>query len=239
MSLAISQPHEPKARYRPFADRTGRKLSEAPPPVSIGSPSVMWPVARRETKMSQHRPVASTCWGTRLWASELNATTFPSAEIDGSMLSRFAPTPLGCWLTRIVRPVDIVWTKTSTNPSVSFATRFVASERNAITSPSAEMEGVKLEPLACVPSEATLTRRVVPVCRSRTKMSELSFASFGTRLSAHDESATYRPSAEADGRLLFDDVSPPPAATLTRRVVPCDAHAAGAAIAATTPIAST
>jgi hypothetical protein len=97
--------------------------------------------------------------------------------------------------------------------------------------------GVKLEPLACVPSEATLTSRVVPVCRSRTKMSELSFASSGTRLSAHDENATYRPSAEADGQLLFDDVSPPPAATLTRSVVPWDAHAAGAAIAATTPIA--
>src|SRR6185369_9109667 len=114
------------------------------------SPSVMWPVARCETKMSQHRPVASTCCGTRLWASELNATTLPSAEIDG----------------------------------------------------------VKLEPLACVPSEATLTSRVVPVCRSRTKMSELSFASSGTRLSPHDEKATYRPSAEADGQLLFDDVSP-------------------------------
>jgi len=34
-------------------------------------------------------------------------------------------------------------------------------------------------------------------------MSELSLVSFGTRLSAHDENATYRPSAEADGQLLF------------------------------------
>src|SRR4029079_10932659 len=140
MSLAIPQPHEPKARYRPVADRTGRKLSEAPPPVSIGSPSVMWPVARCETKMSQHRPVASTCCGTRCAASELTATTFPSAEIDGSMLSRFAPTPLGCWLTRTVRPVDIVCTKTSMCPSVSFDTRFVESEREPITLAYAESE---------------------------------------------------------------------------------------------------
>src|SRR6478736_3788108 len=190
MFFAIPQPQDPKARYRPVADRTGRKLSEAPPPVSIGSPSVMCPVARCDTKMSQHRPVASTGCGTRLCARELKATTLPSAEIDGSMLSLFAPTPFGFWLTRIVFPVDIVCTKTSVWPSVSFGTRSVASERKAITLPSAEIDGVKLEPFAWVPSEATLTSRVVPVRRSRTKMSELSLVSFGTRLPAHDENAT-------------------------------------------------
>ena len=49
---------------------------------------------------------------------------------------------------------------------------------------------MKLAPFACVPSEATLTSRVVPVCRSRTKMSDWPFVSPGTRLSAHDENAT-------------------------------------------------
>src|SRR4051794_5956356 len=239
MSFAIPHPHEPKARYRPVADSTGRKLSEAPPPVSIGSPSVMWPVARCETKMSQHNPVASTGCGTRLCASELNATTLPFAEIAGSMLSRFAPSPLGFSLTRIVWPVDVVCTNTSVWPSVSFATRLVASERNATTSPSAEIDGVKLAPFACVPSEATLTSRVVPVWRSRTKTSDSPLASFGTRLSAHDENATYRPSAEADGQLLFADVSPPPAATLTRTVVPWAAQAAGARLAPAAQIATT
>src|SRR3954452_8854926 len=220
MSLAIPQPHEPKARYRPVADSTGRKLSHAPPPVSIGSPSVMWPVARCETKMSQHNPVASTGCGTRLCASELNATTFPFAEIAGSMLLRFAPSPLGFWLTRNVWPVDVLCTNTSVWPSVSFATRLVASERNATTSPSAEIDGVKLAPFACVPSEATLTSRVVPVWRSRTKTSDSPLASFSTRLWAYYENAQSHPSAEEYCKLLLAVLSPLLAVTCAPAVVP-------------------
>src|SRR4051794_24664629 len=188
----------------------------------------MCPVARCETKMSQHNPVASTGCGTRLRARELNATSFPLAEIDGSMLSRFAPSPLGFWLTRIVSPVDTVWTNTSVWPSASLGTRLVASERNAITLPSAEIDGVKLGPLACVPSDATLMSRVVPACRSRTKMSELAFGSFGPGLSPPDGNAPEGPAGEAGGQSLFAGVSPPPAATLPPSVVPCAPHAAGA-----------
>jgi hypothetical protein len=92
--------------------------------------------------------------------------------------------------------------------------------------PSAEMAQAPLHASASVPSFATLTRSVVPDTRSRTKMSDSSFVSPATRLSAADAKTTNRPSAEGhtpteghdtpDGPLA----SIPPVPTLTRSVVP-------------------
>src|SRR5437773_1210275 len=48
----------------------------------------------------------------------------------------------------------------------------------------------------------------MPVTRSRTKMSDASLRSFGTRLEAHEEKATNRPSADREGHELFDVRTP-------------------------------
>ena len=65
---------------------------------------------------------------------------------------------------------------------------------------SAEIEGLYEALCPWVPSLAMETRTVVPVWRSRTKMSRVApFASLATRLVAFEEKATYRPSAEIDG----------------------------------------
>ena len=57
-----------------------------------------------------------------------------------------------------------------------------------------------LAPLAWAPPEATLTRMVVPVRRSRTKTSGRPFVSPSTRLEAYEVNITYRP---------LDEVLPP------------------------------
>ena len=100
----MPQPQDPKARYRPVAESTGRKLSEAPLPSSIGSPNWLCPVARVCTYMSQQSPVVFTWTETRLVASELNATFFPFAEIAGWVLSPLAGTPVARALTKRVTP---------------------------------------------------------------------------------------------------------------------------------------
>ena len=108
MPSMMSHPHEKNARKRPVADSAGVKLSEAPRPSSMGSPSRLCPVATLWTKTSRHSPVTLTRMDTRLLASDLNATTRPFPEIVGSPLSLLAPMPDGRWLTRCVRPVEIV-----------------------------------------------------------------------------------------------------------------------------------
>ena len=52
------------------------------------------------------------------------------------------------------------------------------------------------------PSGPTLTRSILSVARSRTKMSDAKLVSSGTRLSAREANATYRPSALIDARSL-------------------------------------
>ena len=76
------------------------------------------------------------------------------------------------------------WTNTSYAPFASPATRLVAVLWNATKPPSAERTGPALEPFPWVPPEATLTRSVVPVCRSRTNTSVAPFVSPATRLVA-------------------------------------------------------
>src|SRR5207249_4297465 len=85
----------------------------------------------------------------------------------------------------------------------SSGTRFVASDQNATNRPSPPIAGPPLAPFASAPALSTLMRSVVPVTRSRTKTSEASLPSSGTRLVALDVNATYRPSALMDGNPLL------------------------------------
>ena len=81
--------------------------------------------------------------------------------------------PPGSELTRSVVPACRSRTKMSYVPLVSPGTKLVANEAKATKRPPAESEGVKLLPLPWAPPGPTLTRLVVPACRSRTKMSTL------------------------------------------------------------------
>jgi hypothetical protein len=69
----------------------------------------------------------------------------------------------------------------------------------AMKPPSGEIEGRKLGPSICVPSERTLTRCVSLVARSWTKTSPTPFVSPGTRLVASEVKATKRPAEEMSG----------------------------------------
>src|SRR5437899_12833199 len=72
----------------------------------------------------------------------------------------------------VVVVVERSCTKMSSASFVSPATRLLALLPNATKRPSAEMAAPELSPLAWVPSDATLTRAVVPVYRSWTEKSE-------------------------------------------------------------------
>src|SRR5207249_4364126 len=91
------------------------------------------------------------------------------------------------------------WTNTSYAPFASPATRLVAVPWNATKPPSAERAAPALGPFPWVPSESTLTRSVVSVCRSWTNTSVAPFVSPATRLVAALWNATKRPSAERAG----------------------------------------
>jgi hypothetical protein len=110
--------------------------------------------------------VFSTDPGYKLSAVETNATNRPSALIDGAKLKEFACTPLDETLTRVVVPACVSRTKTSGWPFVSFGTRFVANEVNAMYRPLAvtafmpKLKGlaaVPLGPLPCAPLLERLT----------------------------------------------------------------------------------
>src|SRR5437870_2793555 len=173
--------------------------------------------ARSWTNTS-YAPFASPA--TRLVAVPWNATKPPSAERAAPALGPFPWVPSEATLTRSVVPVCRSWTNTSVAPFVSPATRLVAVPWNATKPPSAERAGPALKPFPWVPSEATLTRSVVPVCRSWTNTSVAPFVSPATRLVAVSWNATKRPSAERTGPALKPFPWLPPDATLTRSVVP-------------------
>jgi len=65
------------------------------------------------------------------------------------------------------------------------------------------MSAAELSSFPSPPSVCTLTRAVVFLCRSRTKMSPAAFVSPATRFEALDWKATKRPSAEIDGTALL------------------------------------
>ncbi len=164
---------------------------------------------------------------TRFVAELMNATKRPSAEIERpqSPLLSFPCVPSVATLTRSVVPLRRSRTKMSRRPFVSPATRFEAALWNATKRPSAEIEGARagMSPLLafpCVPSVATLTRSVVPLWRSRTKMSSYPFVSPAMRFEAALPNATNRPSAEIEAPRLLPFPCAPAESTLTRSVVP-------------------
>src|SRR5437763_1758153 len=158
--------------------------------------------------------------GTRLDATDVKVTNRPSPEIAGSLLPRFPSAPPWPRLTRLVLPLFRSRTNTSETAFVSPGTRLVASESKATNRPSAEIDGALLKAFASTPAELTLTRVVLLVFRSRTKMSSAAFRSFGTSVVAREVKATERPSAEIDGFVLPLSPSTPAELTLTRLVLP-------------------
>src|SRR3954447_18153022 len=109
----------------------------------------------------------------------MKATKRPSAEITGGSIRKLEPfawAPEELALTRVVLPVFRLRRKTSSKVFVSPGTMFEAEEVKATKRPSAEIEG-KLPTLSfpCAPAELMLTRFVLWVSWSRTKMSEKPF----------------------------------------------------------------
>jgi hypothetical protein len=103
---------------------------------------------------------------------------------------------------------------------VSPTTRSDASDENATTPPSAEIEGNQLAPRDWLPAESTFTRSVVCAWMSRTKMSGCWFVSPGTRFSAELANTMYLPSAEICGSKHQAHACFPFESTLMRRVTP-------------------
>ena len=176
------------------------------------------PICRSRTNTSGC-PLVSP--GTRLVAADQKATKRPSALIAGEgELLPSAWAPVVVRLTRSVLPVSRSRTNTSTTPLVSPGTRLVAPDWKATKRPSALIAGNPLVSLPSSPALETLTRSVVPACRSRTNTSKCPVVSPGTRLVAADMKAMKRPSALIAGLKL----SPSPWAlaleTLTRSVLP-------------------
>src|SRR5947208_4418361 len=165
------------------------------------------PVSRSWTRTSSALFVSPL---TRLEAKLPKATKRPSAEMDGLKEPSLPWVPSDATLTRSVTPVRRSCTKTSEPPLVSPLTRLEAKLSKATKRPSAEMDGLKERSLLWVTSDATLTRSVTPLRRSRTKMSgqlpgpqrnpqtPQRLVSSGTRLEATLAKATKRASAEMD-----------------------------------------
>src|SRR5579859_6543436 len=99
--------------------------------------------------------------------------------------------------------------------------RFCAWLRNSTHRPSllttGAYEGAFPLPF---PFKFTLTRAVVPFCRSRSKTSTALFVSPETRLDAELENTTYRPSLLRDGSAETPAAGEPFVSTLTRLFVP-------------------
>ena len=132
-------------------------------------------------------------------AEVVKATYRPSSLMEGPwwmLAAAGLPSP---WTLIIwVVPATRSRTNTSTKPLVSPATRLDASLEKATYRPSGVMSGARLPPPATVASQPvawppllfTLTRSVVPACRSRTKTSLQPLVSPDTRLVASESKAT-------------------------------------------------
>ena len=81
--------------------------------------------------------------------------------MEGSLLDPSAWAPVEETLTRSIVSVRRSYTKTSSAPLVSPATRLVAADWNATYRPSALIAGSQERPSPCVPSDATLTRSTI------------------------------------------------------------------------------
>src|ERR671919_445204 len=162
--------------------------------------------------------------GSRFCAADPKATKRPSGVIFPPKLGAYrAGSPCVLTLIRSVSLVSRSCTKTSSAPSrfvgtPSFSTRFGASELNTTKRPFGDIEVGRLVPVPCSPVELTLTRSVVPLSRSYTKVSTSLLVSPGTSFAAFEENATNRPSPLITGSPLERFTCDPSGATLTRVV---------------------
>src|SRR5262249_34611575 len=134
------------ARLRPFASPRGPTLTR-----------LVVPAARSRTKMSW-TPFQSP--RTRFVAADGNATTAPSALIDGLVLGPSLSASADEILTRDVHDVRRSRTKTSRTRFRSSGTRFVAADTNATYRPLALSTAPDVDPFACAPLVLTFTRSV-------------------------------------------------------------------------------
>ena len=120
------------------------------------------------------------------------------AEIAAARLCPGTNAPADVTDTGLVDPVTRSHTYTSVSPLVSDATR-ADRVSNATKCPSSEMDGSSAARSACVPSDFTDTRTVVPVTVLRTNTSDVPLVSPLTRLVASEAKATWRPFADTRG----------------------------------------
>src|SRR5207245_3961041 len=122
---------------------------------------------------------------------------------------------------RIVVPAVRSRRNTSREEWVSAGTRLVADESNAMTRPSALIDGRVLSLSPCIPLVVTLTRSVVLVFPSCTKTSTAPLVSFATRLFAAESKAVHLPLIDGrEYRPLMPFPWAPEVLTLTRLVDP-------------------
>ena len=128
--------------------------------------SVVTPSCKSRTKTSG-MPFVSPV--TKLLAALTKATYRPSGVMAASREGPLPGEPFVLTLTRVVTLLIISRTKTSPVPLVSPPTRSDAALSKAMNWPLVEMALGKESPLPPpVPAELTLTKKVVPACRSRT-----------------------------------------------------------------------
>ena len=92
---------------------------------------------------------------------------------------------------------NITWRSGQTGHKQPWAELRHVYEKIKATADERTRAGLRGPP--CSLAEEVETRVVVPVCRSRTKMSAVPFVSTATRLLASLENGTCRPSAEIEG----------------------------------------
>ena len=161
------------------------------PPFASAETSVVVPADRSRTYTL--RAVGETP-GTRLWATDSNATTDPFADTAGATLAPSAAAPEPALISS-VGPFGSVRANTSVCWLASPATRLLASDSNATTDPSAEIDGLR-EPAS--PWRCRRRRRllgvaivVVPATVSRTKI----WATPGPGIEAREHDADVRDGA--------------------------------------------
>src|SRR5581483_6204744 len=132
-------------------------------------------------------PFVLWSFDTSVLAAESKATSEPPPLTLGLKLSPSPWVPSSATLTRVTLFPSRSARKMSRLPLVSSGTRLSAPDQNVTQRPSGLIDGSDDIPSPCVPSEATLTRVVLPSLRSKTKMSPVLLVSSGTRSEAFDQ----------------------------------------------------
>src|SRR5437667_70704 len=163
--------------------------------------------------------------GTRLVALEVKTTKRPSPLIPTPELPAFPWFPALSTLTRSVVPACRSPTNTSATLLVSPGPRLVALELKTTKRTSPLIPTPELAAFPWFPALSTLTRSVVPVCRSRTNTSSTLFVSPRSIPTRRSSDLTKRPSPLIPTPELAAFPWFPALSTLTRSVVPASAAA--------------